>query len=447
MSQQNLDLRRSVNIVRRHKRLFGGVTALGLLIGAAYAILFPPMLTSTALVVIAQPAAQSAQASSSSVSGTDPIIQTQLVVAASAPVLAGALPHVTPAMSLQELGNRISVASVDSSDIISISATGKSASEAEGIANAVANSYIAYVGGQTNPAVHVVAKVLESASTATGPKLPEQVVIWAAVGALGGMLVGFVVCLAVGRGDRRLVARDSIANSIAAPVLVSIPVERPTDPPEWARLLDNYEPDSVHAYGLSKMLQQLGAGDYRTADNGRATGSSLTVVSLTNDPTALALGPQLAAFAAAQGIPTILVMGPQQDANVTSALRTVCAAPAQSAAGQGKPLRLVVAEDGSLGELPAAFIVVVTVVDGQGPSIPERLRTTATVLGVSAGGVTAEQLARAATAAAADGRDILGILVANPDPDDKTTGRIPRLTPMRRTLPTRVTGLTTEARQ
>ncbi len=40
---------------------------------------------------------------------------------------------------------------------------------------------------------------------------------------------------------------------------------------------------------------------------------------------------------------------------------------------------------------------------------------------------TAEQLARAAVTAAADGREIAGILVADPDPGDNTTGRMPHL--------------------
>ena len=57
MSQQALDLRRSVQIVRRHRKLFGAVVALGLLIGAAYAVLKPPVLTSTALVVLPQASA------------------------------------------------------------------------------------------------------------------------------------------------------------------------------------------------------------------------------------------------------------------------------------------------------------------------------------------------------------------------------------------------------
>jgi hypothetical protein len=203
----------------------------------------------------------------------------------------------------------------------------------------------------------------------------------------------------------------------------------------------------VHAYGLSKLLQQLGVGDYGAANGGRANSVSVTVVSLSTDPTALALGPLLAAFASAQGIPTALVVGPQQDTNVTATLRTACAASAQSAAGRGKPLRLLVSEDGHLGQLGAPFVVVVAVVDGQDPRIPYTTRTSATVLGVSAGGATAEQLARAATAAAVDGREIYGILVANADPDDQTSGRIPRLTPLGRSLPTRVNGLSTEIKR
>jgi uncharacterized protein involved in exopolysaccharide biosynthesis len=52
MSRQNLDLRTSIQIVRRQKKLFGGVVALGLLAGAVYAVLTPPAPASTALVVI-----------------------------------------------------------------------------------------------------------------------------------------------------------------------------------------------------------------------------------------------------------------------------------------------------------------------------------------------------------------------------------------------------------
>jgi capsular polysaccharide biosynthesis protein len=447
MSQQNLDLRRSFQIARRHKRLIGGVAALGLLIGAGYTFLNPPLLSSTALVVISDASSPSVS-SQASADGVNGAISTQEVIATSGPVLAGALPNISPSMSLQTLESRVTVTSVDSSSVLSFTAMGKTAGQAEAIANAVANSYITYVGTASSTAVHASAKVIEPATTASGTKLPEQIAIYAVLGALAGALVGFVISLSVGRSDRRLVERDAIANSIAAPVLASVPVtERPSDPTSWARMLDEYEPAPVHAYGLSKLLQQLGVGDYGSANGSRSSSVSVTVLSLSTDPVALALGPLLAAFAAAQGIPTALVVGPQQDTNVTASLRTACAASAQPGAGRGKPLRLLASEDGHFGQLRAPFIVVVTVVDGQAPRIPDTTRTSATVLGVSAGGATAEQLARAATAAAVDGREVYGILVANPDPDDQTSGRIPRLTPLGRSMPNRVNGLSTEIRR
>jgi capsular polysaccharide biosynthesis protein len=436
MSQQNPDLRRSMRIAGRRKRLIFGVAALGLLLGAGYAYLNPPLLSSTALVVFTD---ESSQSSAAAASGVDPGLATQQVVASSEPVLVGALPHISPPVSLQTLESRISVTSVNSSNVLSFTAT-------EATANAVGNSYIAYVGAASETAVHAVAKVLESANTATGTKRAEQLAVYAVLGALVGALVGFVISLFAGRSDRRLKERDAIANSIGAPVLLSLPVERPSDPAAWARMLDQYDPDPVHAYGLTKLLQQLGVGDNGVPGGSRPDGLSVTVLSLSTDPVAVALGPLLAAFASAQGISTALVVGPQQDTNVTATLRTACAASAQSAAGRGKPLRLLVSEDGHLGEVRAAFVVVVAVVDAQDPRIPDTARTSATVLGVSAGKATGEQLAQAATAASVDGREIYGILVANPDPDDQTSGRIPRLTSPGRALPTRVNGLSAEIR-
>lgn len=444
MSQQAMDLRRSIQMVRRRKKWFGAVVALGLIIGAGYAAVNPPMLTSTALVVLRGSAAQVDQSASS---GTDPVIATQEVIASSTPVLLAALPHISPAVSLQALENKVQVTSVAGS-VFSISASGSTDAQAEATANAVANSYVAYVGSSKSPVGHVPAQVLQSATSATGTRLPEKVTIFALLGALAGALVGFVAVVAIGRGDRRLVERDAIANSIAAPVLASIPVSHPTDAASWVRLLDEYEPEVVDAWRLSKLLRHFRVTDVQAVNGGRGDGSSLTVLSLSSDPSALALGPQLAAFAAAQGIPTALVVGPQQDVNVTATLRTACTAPPESGIRRSKPLRLIALDDNNLGQLRAAFVVVVTVIDGKDPHVPDTLRTAATVLGVSAGSATAVELARVATAAAAHGREILGILVANPQPDDQTTGLVPRLAPaLRRPLPTRVNGAPMEIKQ
>jgi hypothetical protein len=157
----------------------------------------------------------------------------------------------------------------------------------------------------------------------------------------------------------------------------------------------------------------------------------------------VALGPQLAAFAASLGIPTALVIGPQQDTATTATLRTACAADTGSQ--RSTPLRVVVSDDGRFDGPPAALVVSVVVIDGRAPKMPDAMATTMTVLGVSAGGATAEQLASAATAAVADGHDLVGILVADPDPDDKTAGRIPRLGRSgRHAQPNRLNGIPTE---
>ena len=132
MSRQSLNMRSSMQMVRRRKKLFGGVTALGLLIAAAYAFLTAPAVSSTALVVVSgfpPPLTNAANTVGNASSETS--LATQVVIANSGPVLAAALPKVSPpASSPGALGNRISVAAVGGSDVLSITATGKTANQA-----------------------------------------------------------------------------------------------------------------------------------------------------------------------------------------------------------------------------------------------------------------------------------------------------------------------------
>ena len=73
------------------------------------------------------------------------------------------------------------------------------------------------------------------------------------------------------------------------------------------------------------------------------------------------------------------------------------------------------------------------------PAVADTMRASVTVLAVSAGAATAEQLARVAVSAASTAAGSPGILVANPDPADHTTGRLPQ--PARRGLPSLVSAL------
>ena len=448
-----LDLRRSIQIVQRHKLLVGIITALGVLAGGAYATLNPPMITSTALVLLPQsgPAAQSGAAVAAN-GGPDPYTVTQEVIAKSSPVLFGALHNIRPAMSISELHRNVEVGSA-TPYIISVSAQGKVAADAAATANAVANSYIRYVGAASNPAGRISAQMLQAATSNTGSGLLKQLTryaLYALVGAIFGLLVGAIMVIAVNRHDRRLRVRDEIANSIGVPVLASFPVGHPSDPGQWIRLLEDYKPGALHALQLRNALQQLGmtAAD-AGLDGGHGRSSSFTVLSLSSDPGALALGPQLAVFAASQGISTTLVVGSQQDATVAAALRTACAASPDS---WKRPRHLRVAVSDGEEEVEVqhdpGLVVSVVVVDGKNPQMPEMTRAAATLLGVSAGAATADQLARAAVSAVSDGREITGILVADPDSADATTGRLPQLGRRgARRMPTRMTGMTTEIRR
>jgi capsular polysaccharide biosynthesis protein len=431
MSQQALDLRRSVQTVRRHKILVGIMAALGLLAGAAYVVLHPPQLSSTALVILPNSA---------------PSTSTQVVIAESEPVLSAALPMIHPPVSLAELSHEIHVKSV-TSYILSFSAHGKTAGAAEATANAVAASYVAYVGLKYSLVGHVVARVLEPATTAAGPGLPLALVSTGLIGALVGALIGVIVALAISRGDRRLWERDDIANSIGVPVLAAVSVDRPSDAAGWTRLLEEYKPGAVDAWQLRTALRQLGITG-TTADNG--VGVSIAVLTFSSDAKALALGPQLAVFAASQGIATVLALSSQQDPNVTAALRTACAMPASGPSRRLGHLQIAVATDEGIDRLPdAELIIAIAVIDADKPEIARAVRANATVLGVSAAAATAEQLARAAVVAAADGREMSGILVADPEPTDRSSGRLPRSRPSQpaRRRQARSAGITTEIRR
>lgn len=434
MSEQALDLRRSVQIVRRHKILVGSCALLGLLAGAGYAVHKPPLLTSSAIVALPS---------------TNHDTATQVVIAASNPVLRNAVVNIHPAMSLQTLRGLIQVKSL-TTNLLSISAQGKTSDQAAGTANAVANSYVAYVKTSKSAPGPVLAHLLQPATNASGTSLAKHVLVTGGLGALAGVLIGVIVALAKSRSDRRLLQRDQIANAIGVPVLASIPVSHPADAGRWTRLFDDYAPDVVHAWQLRTALRYVGQADAMSANRSNGDGLSITVLSLSSDRGALALGPQLAVYAASLGIPTALVLGPgdETSAKVTAGLRTACAAPPSPS--RSSQLRVGVADHPNMPwRVPGAKLtVIVTVVDGQAPRIAETIRANVTVLGVSAGAVTAAQLAGVAVSAAADDRQIDGILVADPDPADHTTGRVPQLRrPTRRRMPTLPTDIKTETRR
>jgi capsular polysaccharide biosynthesis protein len=436
MSQETLDLRGSLQLVRRHKIVVGIFAALGLLAGVGLVLHRPPQLSSEVLVDVLLSSPAQAAATSGGPGGSNPALATQIFIVTSDTVLDSVRRTVDPSMSLQTLRSRLQVTSVVNSDILSILAQGSTAAQAENTANAVAASYVAYCRNVGCPQVQG-ARVLQPAAPAAGPSLLSRLFLTGVLGVLAGVLVGAVAVLAFTRRDRRLRKRDAIADSIGVPVLASISVVHPSGAAGWTKLLANYKPGVVDAWRLRKALQHLGLADANLNGSEPRRGTSVEVLSFDFDPGALALGPQLAVFAATRGIPTALVVGPQQDVNAAATLRAACAAPN----APSSQLQVIVRDHDSGTRPPEAVLtVLVAVVDGQNPQVADTTRATATVLGVSAGAATAEQIARAAASAAAAGREITGILVADPDPDDHSTGRLPQLArPAHRRGPTRIT--------
>ncbi|MBV9794177.1 MAG: hypothetical protein JO016_09570 [Actinobacteria bacterium] len=435
MSGQVLDLRRSARIVRRYRVLIGVLAVLGLLGGVGYALLNPPLLTSNALVVL--PAANK-------------IISTDVVIAKSDPVLAAAVPGAGHGLTLNILRDRVAAKSL-TGNVLSISGQGPTAAAAEAATNAVAASFISYIGSGQSAAGAVKAKLLAPAAPATGPSATARLATSGVAGLVIGALIGAVAALGLARSDRRLRQRNELADAVGAPVVASIAAGHPTDPAGWTKLLAEYEPGPIPAWSLRRALNQLGLVDLDLNGPDREDGSSIAVLSLDSDRTALAVGPQLAVFAAGLGVPTTLLIDPQPDEHATASLRAACRSlldeyGGESGGGSGR-LRVAVTDQAGIEQQPG-LKVIVAVVDSLAPTVAETIRGDVTVLGVSPGAATAEQLARVAVSAAASGRDIAGLIVADPEADDKTTGRLPQAArPAGRRQPTRMTGTTTETRR
>ncbi|HEU5044837.1 MAG TPA: hypothetical protein VFT75_11970 [Nocardioidaceae bacterium] len=424
MIDEPLDFKRAVRLLARHKLILLVAAVLGVLAGAAWAVVRPPTLTSQAWVALP--------------TATHGGVGTQVLIADSDEVLTRALRELHSGQSLQSLRDKVDVQS-RTATILVVIAQGKTAAQAEGTANAVARNYVSYVRQPGNfPFGPVQARVWQRATPATGTKPTSLLVGIGLLGGAAGASVATLGILAVSRRDRRLRERDAIADSIGVPVVASMTVEHPSDAAGWSKLLEDYEPGAVDAWRMRKALQYLGLVDASSSAR-QGPGLTLAVISCSFDRKALALGPQLAVFAASRGIPTALVVGPHQDASAAATLRVACSSPPEKTSSR---LRVSVRDHAAPAHEPdVALTVVVVAVDGEAPQVTDPARRTVTVLGVSAGVATGEQLARVAASAAVSGHDIAGILVADPDPADTTTGRLPLIErPAYRRRPTRMTG-------
>jgi hypothetical protein len=183
MSQSAPDLRSSRQIFRRYGILVGAAVAASLLAGVVTAAFSAATVTSTALVALPATTLTAAAA---------------VPIADSDPVLAGALPRLSPGTSLATVRGEVQVRS-PRPDVLSVSARAGTAAQAEATANAVAESYIGYAGSAGSPAGHMPAVMLQPATSGTGAAGLLRLLVGALLGVASGVLTGVIAALAYRR--------------------------------------------------------------------------------------------------------------------------------------------------------------------------------------------------------------------------------------------------------
>lgn len=522
MSEQIVDLRSVWAILRRHSRALAVAAVVGGAAGAAAVQVLPTDYTSTTMVLF--PAAQPGAPAPA----TAHAIDTQLEIATSDTVLGRAGQTLHPPLGAAEMANLVAVES-PTQDVLTITARGATAAQAEQLATAVADADIQYlqeaasgignderaavdkrkatlasslgaVQGElattterlhnevpSSPAAKADAATLaqltarqadlvlqidaldkqlasqsSSGQASGGPRLvgaasPAQTqsavlrgMLFVGLGAAVALLLGAALAILRGRREKSLRSRDQIADSIGIPVVASVRSHTPRSVAGWVSLLGGYAPSSTDAWSLHQLLQRFtpdaGTGVQsstgrrgRGSQEGSRRSSRLLVLTLDGDQQALPIGPQLASFAAGNGRRTRLVTASQRQES-TNALRAACTRMGDQ---QPRPGLLVVV-DQPAGELDHGDLVVqcLTVSRQQPGTLLAHVDDVATLLVVSAGGATAEDLARVALAADDAGTPLQGIVVANPDPLDRTTGRLPAERAVLAPLPSLMTGVT-----
>jgi capsular polysaccharide biosynthesis protein len=429
VSGQELDVKRSWRAIRRHRKAVAACAIAGLLGGITLGAFFPPLHTATSLVVLPPPPVAAPDTTATAAHS----VETQVLIATSEPVLASAGQNLDPPLDRETVNKRVEVTAV-TRDVIEVQGQGTSEDEAIALTNAVTRIYLVFITTEQDLPGDLGdrsgARVLQAATTARGGSPFVHYGLFGLLGGLGGSLLGAVGVLAVARGDRRLRLRDEVANAVGIPVLGSVSSYPARDVTDWAELLEDYQPTALDAWSLQRVLHSLGVDttardstDSDDAPDRRETGTvSVAVITFGRDDKALALGPQLAAFARSIGVATSLVV----DARV-AAVNALLGDPEADLAFDNAAAQAGNGYGPSKDRTAPALQINLIVVDPAEPHLADTHHTTAAIVGLSSGAVTGEELARLVVAAAATRREINGIVVADPEPTDRTTGRLPQL--------------------
>jgi len=257
-------------------------------------------------------------------------------------------------------------------------------------------------------------RILEPALTPTTPTR-KRLVIDAGASTFTGLLLGVVLAIALERGGHRLKERDAIAEAAGAPVVVSFAVSPRVRDRHCRAVLSRWAPSAAERYALTQALARLGvpSGSF---------GDSIVVVTLPGDKPAALFALYLAVFLEKGGTGTALVL--TSKSSPSSVIRAACSTEARRRPEMHAELGVFTLDevgDDQLRAFPA--IVTLTSVPGAGEARTTRGGAAVSILAVSSGHATGDEIAAAALASVDAGLPLHGVCVINPDPLDATTGR------------------------
>jgi len=468
VEEQPLNLRRGLEALRRRWHVVAGAGAIGMVVGIAYGLVAPATVTSNALVLLSpSPATPTGEPSVD--------IGTEVEIAMSAGIMGpvGAAQH--PVLSFAQMQQHVH-ASALTSNLLQITGKSSSPAGAKALANGVAAAFVRGTTGslaavadalvreraqvqnqlsdlnreitqastQSAPDVASLvtslqseqqlaqlqldsvesqlaqvnlsestraagALVLQDAETAVSPSA-WRVPAFVLLGIFLGLVIGVATVLVLAARDHRLRRRADVAHAIGAPVLISASSRAARSQAEWIDLLERWEPSISDSWTIRSLLHQLGAGREAT---------DVQVVVFDRDARAMSFAPQLAAVCAANGVPTTITMTANSESGAM--LASAC----ESLGGRRLRTKLssalfLEADNVHLDK----FRISVVVVDPDEPTWPAVGKTAKTVVAVSAGFATAEQLGGFAIYALQSGQVIDGVVLVDPDPFDRTAGRV-----------------------
>ena len=245
--------------------------------------------------------------------------------------------------------------------------------------------------------------VVQQASVPAGRSTLERLAVWAPASGLAAVGLAALVVLVTSRNDSRVRTRDEIADAIGSPVLASLRSRPQRSVSGWSALLAAYQGPPTESWALRQVLRGLGPGKGQRTPGRLDHPDSLTIVCLAGDERGMSLAPQLVGFTSSLGIASRLV--PTSGQELAPALWAGAADVDPDGAG------------------PVELTVYLAVLDRRTPNLGPVPASDAMVLAVSSGSATEQELARAAVAIDNAGRAIDGIVVADPDQADKTSGR------------------------